>query len=508
MTGLSKKLVLVLIPLLVLLIGCLSLLLFIPDGNVQSVYVEQIGTARKFADSGDYQNAIIYYKNALEENDENEDIYIELAEIYFHLNMREEGLNILRTGVGKLNSMKLISTLNYYNNLEDDSNTEIEKLGGLTVVEFNESNVNSFSTYNYEKYTNECTVKTEHTVSDVYTVEYAQYDAVFEYKNTLENTVINSKTGKPNPYARPTLIRLKRISLLFNGIESGTPVTTDKLKECGATGIKILPYGQNKADYLVTFVLNEMQVKIACDKSGTINDIEAYNEIIPKPVDASELVSKLNGSMINSSNNTGVRNVTLNFRSGTGEKTGSVVESLLSEDGEFSVELDPGDYTMEAVAKGFVTEFYDIFIPEGDEVNQSFSMTPKLGEGQIRFVIEWPETEKDVFIHMKGTPSTGGWVEYTYGTYSTQIGNYERGERDGKRYETATLFDTDGDYEFHVHGADSKQDVIDAGTVVKIYVGNDENPITVKVPDTFSGEYWIVCSIKDGEIKNINGIQE
>ena len=68
MTSLSKKLLLILIPVIILLIGCMGLLLFLPDGS-SNVYVEQIKIARQLAENGDYQNAIVYYKNAIANDD-------------------------------------------------------------------------------------------------------------------------------------------------------------------------------------------------------------------------------------------------------------------------------------------------------------------------------------------------------------------------------------------------------------------------------------------------------
>lgn len=505
MTGLSKKLMFILIPVVVLLIGCAGLLIFLPDGSAENVYVEQINTARRLAENGDYQQAIIYYKNAINQDDTREDPYIELANIYFYLNMNDEGIRILKEGIAKTNSTVMLQTLKKYEN--GDESDDFNKLNTVKEVKFNSTYANVFATYDFGKYADSCTVKKEQTVSDIYTVVYEQYDAVFEYANSLDNKVLDPSTGRPYAYARPTSIKLNQINLLIEGTESG--VSMDELKESGANNIKILPYDKDLGTYLISFELNNMQIKVACDKDGTISKSDSYSEIIPQKAEAANTVSSLNGKMVNADDNSNVKNVTLKFRAGTNAKSGEVVETVNSADGTFYVELEPGDYTMEASAKDFITEYYGILITDGEKLSQSFIMSPKLAANQIRFVIEWPETQYDIYLHLKGYTAAGDWTEYGYsfGGVSEYIGSPDEGQRDGKRFESATLFDSKGKFEFHVHGKYNTQDVISAGTVVKIYLGNETDPVTIGVPDSFFGPYWVVCRIEDGVIKDINGKQ-
>ena len=174
--------------------------------------------------------------------------------------------------------------------------------------------------------------------------------------------------------------------------------------------------------------------------------------------------------------------------------------------GIFSIELDPGEYTVEFSSEGYETQYYDLYIAEGDaSFGVDIHLNPKRGKG-IRFEVEWAETQYDTFIHMKGYGADGKWYEYNYGKDNEYMGDGERGERNGVKYETATIFDDKGSYEFHVHGKISKQDVINAKTVVKIYEDESSAPTVVSVPDTFSGSYWIVCKVKNGRITDINGV--
>ena len=108
MSKVGKKLLLVLIPLLVVLVGCLTLLLVLPDKSPQKVYVEQIKSARQLAESGDYEKAVLKYKEAIKEDKTNEEAYLELADIYrVNLNDMDSSISILEEGYENTKSEKI-----------------------------------------------------------------------------------------------------------------------------------------------------------------------------------------------------------------------------------------------------------------------------------------------------------------------------------------------------------------------------------------------------------------
>ena len=462
----TKKLILILIPVLVLMIGLVGILFLLPS-NSDSVYVAQIAQAKKLAESGDYQNAIVYFQNAINEDSSQEEPYLELAKVYFNLN-------------------------------------DLTNAGLTEKAEFNEKTSDAFATYNYAKYTKDCTVKNETIVSDKYTVEYQQYNAVFEYVNSLETPVLDPSTGKPYAYARPTSIRLNKLSDFIIGADAG--VTSDQIKEIGAESISIEDNTKTLGTYVLTFEYKGMRVSVGCDKDGTVRGDSVYNNIVPKAAEPGYTKTEFSGRIYNSRDNSIVSNVLLTFRKGKNNQSGEVLTTEQAPAGVFSIELDPGEYTVEFSSEGYETQFYDLYIAEGDaSFKVDIHLNPKRGKG-IRFEVEWAETQYDTFIHMKGYGADGKWYEYNYGMDNEYMGDGERGERNGVKYETATIFDDKGTYEFHVHGKISKQDVINAKTVVKIYEDGSSVPTVVSVPDTFSGSYWIVCKVKNGRITDINGV--
>lgn len=512
MTSVTKKLVLVLIPVLVLMMALLGVLLFLP-GNNGGVYLEQISHARKLAESGDYQNAIVYFKNAISEDGTQEDPYIELANIYFQLNMHDEGIKVLREGYQHTNSMKIIELLNTYEPQETGAAGEnTEKLGAAETVSINSNYISIFSSFNYEKYTSEYTVKNEQITADTYSVVYVQFDAAFDYTNSADNAVLDTSSGKPYRYARPTAIRLNQLSQLITGVKSG--VTTEDLKTCGAAGIRVLPFDKNIGANLVTFEYGGMTITLGCDEQGTVKGDNAYNVLIPKRGQASSQKVMTTGKIIDATSGSAVSGVTLKFHVGKNNQNGDVAATAENINGEYSVELDVGEYTVEIIADGYNKEYLDLYVSDnGAENDQTISLSPTLAANEIRFVLEWGATPVDVDSHLEGTCRTGGstrvdvnWMHEKAISESKTIAELDLDDRNGYGPETITLYDTNGSFEYKVHRYSSDGDLASSGATVKIYTANSSTPIVVTVPAGVDREWWTVCRIENGEIKDINGV--
>ena len=86
-----------------------------------------------------------------------------------------------------------------------------------------------------------------------------------------------------------------------------------------------------------------------------------------------------------------------------------------------------------------------------------------------------------------------------------KIAELDLDDRSGYGPETTTLYDTNGTYEFKVHRYSSDGNLSISGATVKIYTSSS-SPVVVKVPNDVDDEWWTVCKVVNGEIKDINGI--
>lgn len=513
MTSLSKKLLFIVIPALVIIMGLLIALLFLPSGN-SKVYVEQIAQARRLSENGDYEKAIVYYQNAIEKDDTQEEPYVELAHLYLLMNRREDALKTLRDGILKTNSLKLSQELKQYEGTTEASTAEIEKYAAVETVSFNTTYTDAFASYNFEKYQNECTVKNEQTTSDMYTVVYEQYDAVFEYVNSRDNPVLDMSTGKPYAYARPTAIKMNHFNLMLSGMQEG--VTVDELKACGASNISIKPFDNQLNTCMVTFELKGLAFTVGCDENGTIKGDDVYNRMVPKPGQGNANgKSTISGSIIDSTTGEKVSSVTLRFHFGKDSRNGEVAETADVSNGVYSVELEPGEYTVEIVADGYNKEYLNLYVSDNDSTpEQNISISPTLSANEVRIVLEWGALPTDLDSHLIGVCKTGGgkdihvdWIERRASNGGKTIAELDLDDRDGFGPETTTIYDTNGSYEFRVNRYSGSGSLATSGATVKIYAAGS-SPIVVKVPTDATGDWWTVCKIENGQITDINGIRE
>ena len=515
----NKKVLLVVIPLLVVIVAAIGVLTFIlfSSPSTNDLYLEKVEAAQRYLDSGDIEQAILYYQSAIEANDMEEEPYLKLASIYYERQGNlGSALGILYQGRLKLNSLKIQEAIAYYESLlpPDASDGKPADAGAAGVKEFiSETYSDMFASYTYETYSRNYTFKDETRQFSKYTIVYAQINGEFEYSDPdFKNGIVDPNSNSPYAAARPTLIRMNHLGDVISGAEYG--VKYEQLISYGVQNLTLNRPDDSMTTNYLSFLYKNCTYKVECDANGVINNPDGVLCVIPPAVKVSNKAT-VSGSVLNATDNTFVSGATLNFREGINAKTGSTYMQVNVTDGRYSVEVDPGDYTVEVIADGYITEFYVFYAAAGVETLQSFVLSPKLGDNQMRFVVEWTETQYDLYIHIHGDSSNKNTVDYwearydSSGDVDSNLGGFEQGMRDGKRFTSATILDTAGKYEFHVHGGyDLYQpsDILSAGVTVKIYKDNNSDPIVVNVPSVFktTGLYWVVCSVQNGEITYID----
>ena len=79
----KKKLLMILIPVAAVLLAAIGVLTYIlaVTPSVDNLYLEQIRYAERMLESGDTDSAILYYKNAIAQDETREEAYLALADI-------------------------------------------------------------------------------------------------------------------------------------------------------------------------------------------------------------------------------------------------------------------------------------------------------------------------------------------------------------------------------------------------------------------------------------------
>lgn len=506
----NKKLVIALVPILVVIIAVLGVLGFLLVAEEDNVYLEQMQIAQKHIENGDYESAILYYRSAIEADITQEEPYLLLAEVYYvGFNDLENALAVLEEGYANTGSAKIQSALINYQVLSGVPEAEIKEMP-TNFGALNTSLVDLFSTYTYQTYCERMTVKTEKKSNGVYTVSYAQYDIDFEYKNSSDNSnIIDSNTGLPYSYARPTSIRVNDLSILISGVDQGVGV--NELKSNGVSSPKVNKSNKTVGSEFITFEYAMCQFTIACDSNGAILSADCYNSIVPPKGENSTQKVTVMGRIIDVTSGQPVNGTTLTFREGSNNETGNAKETCSATNGSYSVELEPDTYTVEVSADGYTTEYFELIVPQTSSITQDFSISSVLGASQIRIVLEWGTMPEDLDSHLEGTTSDGRGIniDFTNKSASTangEIANLDIDDRSGYGPETITLNDTRGSYTYSVHKFSGSGTLASSGATVKVYTGDSSHPIVISVPSDVSGDWWEVFRIENGRVVDINGV--
>ncbi len=503
----SKKLLVLLIPLIVLLITCLAILGFVSSDSGENLYLEHMSFAERYYASGDYDNAISYYRKAIEADKTQEAPYINLAQVYYNRGDITNAIEVLRLGEVNVGSDKIKNALALYISYRDDGNTEatISKTANTDDVgKFNTSLIESLSTYDYSQYKSKYTVENEKYLDGIYSVRYLNLDIEFKYQDSTEFTVIDKSISKPYDIARPTEITILDLELLITGVSTG--VTADDLRHSGATDVKVKESeGQDK--YVIEFNYKNCAFIISCDENGTIKGSDSYNKIVPLANKISpDKKIVVRGNIINVQNANPVNNAELIFRKGKNVRSGQAVDTCVVQNGTYEIELPVGDYTVEVNASGFTKEYFELHINNsGNVVEENFSISPVLASGDIRIVLEWGATPNDLDSHLVGTNSDGQSINVYF--VSPKAGNtaeLDVDDTNGYGPETTTVHDRGGAYKYRVHRYSGAGSIATSGATVKVYTSGNSQPMVISAPSN-AGDWWDVFDIENGQIVNING---
>ena len=210
-----------------------------------------------------------------------------------------------------------------------------------------------------------------------------------------------------------------------------------------------------------------------------------------------------------------LEDVTINFRKGDNVKEGDPVATTTSNtSGDITLDLPEDTYTMEFSKEGYTIEYMTVTITQGNTEDIGVkALSPTLGEGEWRIVLEWGEEPADLDAHLE-TSSWHVWFSNPQATGSdgTEV-NLDVDEREGKGPETITVsqMNPDEKYEFYVYnyssnGAKNSDALGKSEAVVKLYLSNGEM-MQYSVPSG-TGTVWNVFNIVKGEVKEINELAE
>ena len=214
----------------------------------------------------------------------------------------------------------------------------------------------------------------------------------------------------------------------------------------------------------------------------------------------------------------GIPSATITVHRGT--RTGAVERTVRCDSaGTYSLRLPEGLYVLEIKASGYMTEYFTREVYEWEDyLYDRYTLSPELGPGQFRIVLEWGDHPNDLDSHLVGQTDSGTPVNVFYGTgsayeYTTNgvdrlVAMLDRDDTDCYGPETTTIYVAEGSYSFLVHdftnGETADSLVMNSsGATVKLYQYGTEAPRTYTVPYG-QGTWWHVFDIDHGVVRTVN----
>lgn len=243
-------------------------------------------------------------------------------------------------------------------------------------------------------------------------------------------------------------------------------------------------------------------------------------------------LSSLRGSVLDW-NDSPVFGATLEFRAGTDNASGSVVAQTVSDTmGMYSVDLPAGPYTVKLLAAGYERSSFNVTVSRGENNHAVLKAISELKADQIRIVLSWGATARDLDSHLLGPDGDGGIFHVYYAnTVSTntygEIAKLDRDDTNNNGRETVTVTTVNrnvyGTFNYYVHNYSWDEGSLRGSNAkVEVYLGTQSedgggvNETLIKSYSVPVGpgqeQYWevlhLIVSADELLVADINQVRE
>lgn len=470
------------------------------QAGTANTYSVQLARGQKYLEESDFENAVLCYQRAMTEKPEQAEPYLGLAQAYMGLNKFALAQNVLYDGLEKTGSARMEWMLETYfgtGHYGADNAVQIDLSAQNSGGEIDLALLEQIAMYTYDDYRAKQLIESETLSGRTYRVETEAMTLSF-YNTDEDKRVIDSLTGKPYSTHRPNEISLQDVSVLFGG---NAGISLEELEQTSVSAVR--KQENEEHHWIVTFQYKGCEARIACDEDGTIH-AGAWNQFVPAQAGNEEEGFSIQGQIINAQTGAGVSGATLEILPET--NGADTIEIQSTAGGKYAATLPQGSYTIHIRCSGFVEEVFGLTVRRPAS-NQNFTISPQLAEGEIRIVLEWGASPRDLDSHLTGTTDSGVRVrtDYTHKSEThdgTTLAQLDVDDTNGYGPETTTIYESNGIYEFYVVDFTGSGTMSNSGATVKIYVGN-QPPVVVNICGGLENR-WNVCRIDHGEVQVLN----
>lgn len=501
----QKKIIVIgvaLIAVVIIVAGALAALL-----NNTDPYTAHLDEGYRYLQEGDFNNAILQFRMAIQEDSTGEEAYYGLYQAYLHSGQSDLAATTLRMGITSTQSNRLqdlLMQLDAINNapvVQPAVTPDADEVDNKDVVAIlNVDLLNLFASASYGDYCVQYGTEAGSLSGGEYTRYLASIGATLVYANTSSERVLDEARGVPYNQYLPNEIRLDNVMNLFGG---GRQITFDAIKRL--SGISDAAMTGNT----ITFTHKGCEVTIVTTESGLVT-YQSENHIVPTGVgveDEKEYI--LAATVLDATTGAPVSGAKVRVYEGY-NTFGNAEEGTTDSTGKLNVDIvSSGTYTVVVEKDGYITETFEVFVLSNvKETMKTFHISPTISGEGIRFVLTWGASPTDLDSYLVGTSGDGTNVNINFTNMSAAnatgvcIAELDVDDTSSFGPETVTLYDTTGSYEFFVDDFTNSGSTSTSGATVKIYVGSTLYA-TVNITGGVT-DVWHVCTVVDGVITVTN----
>lgn len=486
---------------IVIAVGAVAAMYLQSEHSGYEVYLRE---GYRYLQEGDYNNAILQFRMALEEDDAQENAYIGLYQAYLHTGQWEYAETTLRVGIRTTQSTQLQNLLKKLPELygqhhaEEEEPTAPEVSDEEKVIQpiMNTELLSVLGTANYGDYCAQYGTVSGEMLDGRFSRYVEAIGATLVYYDTSSARVIDSSRGIPYSQFLPNEIWLDHISMVFGGSKR---ITFDTLR--------MLPGVRDavQQEKTITFVCSGCTITVACKEEGVITD-GCANTIVPLNTKSTAVEAYQMQLIVNdATSNAPVGGARVRVYKGNSAYV-EHSEAATDAAGMAIIELkESGEYTVVVEKDGYITEqFQSLILSSVPTTIERCFLAPVMQSEGIRFVLSWDAAPSDLDSHLTGSAADGSSVHVFFvertakdGSGNT-IADLDADDTDGYGPETVTLYDTSGSFEYIVDDYTNSGNISFSGATVKIYVGSTLYT-TVSIPSGIEDQ-WHVCTVVDGEV--------
>ncbi len=324
-------------------------------------------------------------------------------------------------------------------------------------------------------------------------------------KGGIFGIVKSASTGEPIGGARVYIYNVATGALVTNQLTERTDLIDSDLQLYrGEFKVSNLPVGLYRVDVLATgYQAYSIQINVTDGDEPVV--CEAALMLLRAEIDGNGFVE---GNVINALTGMPLEDTTCYIRKGWNMTDGEALYELSLIAPSFSVELAPGNYTLQLVKDDFIDSFINVVVKSNEVTLKDISVSPKQGveiqSGGFRVVLTWGEYPLDLDSYLICRDTDGNMEYYTY--YNDQsyykngnlIANLDVDDRYSYGPETSTVYEiTEGSvYSFWVHDYSNRNDynttaLSYSGAQVKLYSG-EVLLATFNIMENREGTLWRV----------------